>query len=134
MSRSTASSSDCAGFTLIEVVVTLAILSVVLVSIGGLVGVTVRSIHALDDHVALIETARALETDLANRSVLQAGSISGATGGQQWRVDVRPYESVAVDAKTPPVWLPMTETITVRTAGGTSLRLTTLRLHPRAAP
>jgi general secretion pathway protein I len=132
LSRSTASSSDCAGFTLIEVVVTLAMLSVVLVSIGGLVGVTVRGIHALDDHLALMETARAIETSLANRNVLQTGSMSGATGGQQWRVDVRPYENVAVDTKTPPVWLPMTETITVQAADGTSVHLTTLRLHPRA--
>jgi general secretion pathway protein I len=130
LSRSTASS---AGFTLIEVVVTLAVLSVVLVAIGGLVGVTVRGIHALDDHLTLIETARAIETGLGNRNALQAGSTSGERAGQQWRVDVRPFPT-ASDGKSPPLWQPMAETITVRTADGTSLRVTTLRLHRRPAP
>ena len=39
----------------------LAVIAVVLSSIGSLVGATVRGSHALDEHLALIETARALE-------------------------------------------------------------------------
>jgi len=46
---------------LIEVVVALAVIAVMLTSIGALVGATVRGSHALDEHLALIETVRALE-------------------------------------------------------------------------
>jgi general secretion pathway protein I len=125
------SSHGSAGFTLIEVVVTLAVIAVILVSIGSLVGVTVRGTRALDDHLVLVETARAIESGLPDRDSLTTGTISGETAGQSWRVDVQPF-SGGLDAQSRTPWVPLTVAITVQTPGETSLRVTTLRLSRRA--
>ena len=119
---------DCAGFTLIEVVVTLAVIAAILTSIGSLVSVTVRGVHALDSHVALIEAARSIETALPGRDGLTPGSLSGQTGGQSWRVDVRRF-SGTLDAQTPTLWLPLIVSVAVQAPDGTSLSITTLRLR-----
>jgi len=116
-----------AGFTLIEVVVTLAVIAAILSSIGSLVGVAVRGTHALDDHLVLVETARAIEAGLPDRDALTVGTLSGERDGQRWRVDVQPYPGeLDAQAKTP--WVPLTTSITVQTPGGTSLKITTVRL------
>ena len=109
-----------AGFTLIEVVVTLAVIAVILVSIGSLVGAAVRGTHSLDDHLVLVETARAIEAGLPDRDSLKVGSMSGERDGQFWRVDVTPFPGVLdAQAKTP--WVPLLASITVQTPDGTSL-------------
>jgi len=119
-----------AGFTLIEVVVTLAVIAVLLLSIESLIGVTVRGAHALDDHLVLVETARAVEAALPDRNSLAVGTLSGERDGQAWRVDVRSF-SGALDARTASPWMPLTAAITVRTPDGTSLTVTTVRLGRR---
>jgi general secretion pathway protein I len=119
---------DCAGFTLIEVVVTLAVIAAILVSIGSLVGVSVRGTHMLDSRVALIGAARGIAAGLPGRDSLKPGSLSGQTGGQSWRVDVRRY-SGTLDAQTQTQWLPLTVSIAVQAPDGTSLSITTLRLR-----
>src|SRR5271169_6005232 len=127
------SSHGSAGFTLIEVVVTLAVISIILVSIGSLVRATVRGTHALDDHLVLVETARVIESGLPDRDSLTTGTISGESAGQSWRVDVEPF-SGELDAQSRTPWVPLTVSITVQTPGGTSIRVTTLRLSRRAPP
>jgi general secretion pathway protein I len=125
--------ADAAGFTLIEVVVALAVIAVMLVSIGSVVGASVRGSHALDEHLVLVEMIRGLRADIADRNALKFGSISGATAGRQWRIDVRPFVNAAVDPGVTMPWQPVTETITVRSPFGTSLSVTTLRLRQRPA-
>jgi len=119
-----------AGFTLIEVVVTLAVIAVILMSVGSLVGVAVRGTHALDDHLVLVETARAIEAGLPDRNTLAVGTMSGARDGQLWRVDVRPFPG-ALEAQATSPWVPLTAAITVATPDGTSLTVTTVRLGRR---
>lgn len=119
-----------AGFTLIEVVVTLAVIAAILLSVGSLVRVAVRGTQALDDHLVLVETARAIEAGLPDRDGLTVGTMSGERDGQLWRVDVTPFPgALEAQAKTP--WVPMTASIAVQTPGGTSLRVTTVRLGRR---
>jgi general secretion pathway protein I len=121
---------DCAGFTLIEVVVTLAVIAAILTSIGSLVSVTVRGVHALDSRVALIEAARSIATGLPGRDSLTPGSLSGQTGGQSWRVDVRRFSgTLDAQTQTQTLWLPLTVSIAVQAPDGTSLKVTTLRLR-----
>lgn len=116
-----------AGFTLIEVVVTLAVIAVILVPIGSLVGAAVRGTHSLDDHLVLVETARAIEAGLPDRDGLKVGSMSGERDGQFWRVDVTQFPGVLdAQAKTP--WVPLLASIIVQTPDGTSLHVTTVRL------
>jgi general secretion pathway protein I len=123
---------DCAGFTLIEVVVTLAVIAAILASIGSLVSVSVRGTHALDNRLALIAAARTIEAGLPGRDSLTPGSLSGQTAGQSWRVDVRRF-SGTLDAQTSTQWLPLIVSIAMRAPDGTSLTITTLRLR-RGAP
>jgi general secretion pathway protein I len=123
---------DSAGFTLIEVVVTLAVIAAILLSIGSLVSVAVRGTHALDDHLVLVETARAIEAGLPDRNSLTVGTLSGERDGQLWRVDVQPFPG-QLDAQARTPWVPLTASITVQTPDGTSLTVTTVRLGRRPA-
>ena len=116
-----------AGFTLIEVVVTLAVIAAILLSVGSLVSVAVRGTHALDDHLVLVETARAIEAGLPDRDNLSVGTLSGERDGQLWRVDVQPFPG-ALNAQAKTAWVPMTASITVQTPDGTRFSVTTVRL------
>jgi general secretion pathway protein I len=118
-----------AGFTLIEVVVTLAVIAVILASVGSLVSVAVRGTHALDDHLVLVETARAIEVGLPDRDSLRVGTLSGERSGKYWRVDINSLPVAETASPTP--WVPLSATITVRSPGGGSLQVTTVRLGRR---
>jgi general secretion pathway protein I len=77
-----------AGFTLIEVLVAIALLAVVLGAIGALVGTTVRNVRAIDRRLPLLETAQNLLATLPDRAGLRPGTQSGVTGDFRWRVDI----------------------------------------------
>ena len=119
------------GFTLLEVVVALAVVTVVLTAVGSLVAAGVRGSRALDQHLTLIETARAVETGLPDRADLKPGSFSGEVTNQRWRVDVQPFRTINVDPRLPTPWIPLAVVITVQTPAGSLLQVSTVRLRPR---
>ncbi len=96
-SPSPTGAAGAAGFTLIEVLIALAIIAVALTAIGSLMAATVRGTHAIDRHLSLVETARAVEAALPDRAALAVGDLSGSIGGNRWRVDVAPLISNLVD-------------------------------------
>ena len=110
----------------------MAVIAAILLSIGSLVSVAVRGTHTLDDHLVLVETARAIEAGLPDRNGLAVGTLAGERDGQFWRVDVRPF-SGQLDAQAQTPWVPLTASITVQTPGGTSLTVNTVRLGRRPA-
>jgi general secretion pathway protein I len=120
-----------AGFTLIEVVVALALVAVALTAVGSLIATTTRGTRALDQHLSLAETARAIEAALPARGDLKAGSSSGEMAGYRWRIDVLPFTATFVDPRLPSPWLPQTVVITVQAPGGPSLQINTVRLQQR---
>src|ERR1700731_4050849 len=75
-----------AGFTLIEVLVAIAVLAVVLGAIGTVVGNTVRTIRSVDRRLPLLETAQSLIASLPTRDALQPGTQSGTSGEFRWRI------------------------------------------------
>src|ERR1041385_6680056 len=77
-----------AGFTLIEVLVALAVVAVSLAAIGSLIAVTTRGARAVGLHLTLVETARSIVTGLPDRDQLVPGNFSGEAAGHRWRVDV----------------------------------------------
>jgi general secretion pathway protein I len=79
LSRSTDLRCRCneAGFTLIEVLVALAVVAVSLTAIGSLVATNVRGTRALDQRLALVETTRAILTGLPDHEQIAPGSLSG---------------------------------------------------------
>lgn len=119
------------GFTLIEVLVALAVIAVLLASIGSLIAGSVRGARSIDQHLALVEIARAIETGLPNRDELKVGRLSGEVSGHRWNVDVTPFIANNVDPRLPTPWVPQALVITVRSPEGPVLQVNTVRLRRR---
>jgi general secretion pathway protein I len=122
-----------AGFTLIEVLIALAVVAVSLTAIGSLMAATVRGTGSIDQHLGLVETARAIEAGLPDRGDLAVGSLNGAVGGYRWRVDVLPFRANFVDPQLPAEWVPQAVLIMVQSPAGKILRINTVRLHRRTS-
>ena len=131
-----------AGFTLIEVLVAIAVLAVVLGAIGAVVGNTVRTIRSVDRRLPLLETAQSLIASLPARDALQPGTQSGTSGDFRWRIDavllnrnVPDNAAAALSTAatgTPPKvnWMPLAITVRVQGSEGPPVRLDTVRLIP----
>ena len=120
-----------AGFTLIEVLVAIAVLAVVLGAIGAVVGNTVRAIRSVDRRLPLLETAQSLIAALPTRDALLPGTQTGTSGEFRWRIDaVLLNRNVPDDAKAAK-WMPLAITVRVQGGEGPPLRLDTVRLIPR---
>jgi general secretion pathway protein I len=119
------------GFTLIEVLVSLAVLAVCLSAIGSLMAANLRSAGAIEDHLDLTETARAVWSALPDRDELKTGNRSGEMAGQAWSLSVRPYVAGYIDPKSPSPWVPQTVILKVRSPSGAVLQIDTVRLRKR---
>ena len=119
------------GFTLIEVLVALAVIAILLASIGSLIAGSVRGVRSLDQHFALVEIARAIETGLPNRNELKVGRFSGEVSGHRWNVDVLPFIANNVDPRLPTPWVPQAVVISVQSPDGPILQVNTVRLRRR---
>ena len=119
------------GFTLVEVLVALAVIAILLASIGSLIAGSVRGARSLDQHFALVEIARAIETGLPNRDELKVGRLSGEVSGHRWTVDVLPFIANNVDPRLPTPWAPLALVISVQSPQGPILQVNTVRLRRR---
>ncbi|HEY6025238.1 MAG TPA: prepilin-type N-terminal cleavage/methylation domain-containing protein [Pseudolabrys sp.] len=126
-----ASRSREAGFTIIEALVALAIVAAALAAIGSLIAGSGRGTRALEQHVALVETARAVASVLPARDQLAGGDFSGSLAGHSWRVDVLQFAVDGVDPALPSPWMPQTVVTTVRSPTGAIFQIATVRLHRR---
>lgn len=120
-----------AGFTLIEVVIALAVIAVALAAIGSLIATTVRGARSIDTKLMLIETARAIETALPDRDTFRPGNFSGEMSGHRWRVDVLPFIFTNVDPRLPTPWVPQTVIVRIQSPNGPVLQMNTVRLRRR---
>lgn len=138
MPHRNADRSRDAGFTLIEVLVALAVAGVVLAAIAGVFGSSVTGQETAGNAAAALAVAEAHMADAEAAAVLQPGHSTGVFAGRyRWRVVVAPYK----DADAGPVD-PLASTlrllridVTVAWADGNSRRriaLDTLRLGPPA--
>lgn len=127
--------ADSAGFTLIEVLVALAVVTVVLGAIGSVVAANVRSARNLDQRMALVQTARGILNELPGRARLTPGNFTGKAADHEWRVDVQPFVLNSVDparadsSRRTDTWIPQSVVIRVLAPGGQNLRLDTVRLR-----
>jgi general secretion pathway protein I len=122
-----------AGFTLVEALVSLAVLAISLAAIGGLAASSYRSGLYVERHVAEVETAQAIISGLPDRKDLATGSLTGEMADHRWRVDAAPYPADFVaSAKT--VWSPQEVIVRVESPSGALLRFDTIRLVKRAGP
>ena len=95
MWRSPAARSNTAGFTLIEALVALSIVTIALTSIGALVATSVRGTRSLEARLVRLQGARTLLTGLPGRDQLAPGRFSGQKGGRPWRLEVSPWKADA---------------------------------------
>ena len=122
-----------AGFTLLEVLVALAVLAVSVTSIGSLVAANMRGTRALDAHLALISAARAIEAGLPGPTQAISSPLTGRIDGHAWRVDYRPFFGGSVPVRRSAPWVPQTVTITVVGPTGARFQLETIQLRRRSA-
>jgi general secretion pathway protein I len=120
-----------AGFTLIEVLIALAVLAISLTAIGSLMAASIRGTRSIDQHLALVETTRAIETGLPDRGGLAPGSLSGDLAGYRWRVDVAPFVARFVDPRVATPWVPQTVIVRVQSPTGSVMQIETVRLRRR---
>ncbi len=126
------SCSDTAGFTLIEALVALAIIAVVLGTIGSVIATTAKGTRAIDQRLALAGTAETLLADLPARSVLKPGRRSGELAGSRWRFDVAPMNVPGGDPASDR-FVPLAVNLRLQRADGSAIQVTTVKLVPRAS-
>ena len=134
MSHATSSPTERsdAGFTIIEVLVALALVAVVIVAIGSLMATNVRGVRSFEQHVALLQASRTVMTiGIAPRAELRSGSSSGQIDGYRWTIDVAPLGGEwAVDNADVP-WMPELVRVRVKSPTGAVSDIRTVRLMKR---
>ena len=121
-----------AGFTIIEVLIALAIVAVSVVAIGQVMSTNASGVRRLEDHVALVQTAQSvLATEIPARAALAPGTLTGRIGAIGWQIDIAPVgDDWIVDNADVP-WVPELVKLRVRGPSGATVDLETVRLMPR---
>lgn len=126
-------SRHVAGFTLIEVLVALAVVATSLSAIGGVIATTVRGARGLEDHLAIAGIVETLLAGLVDPNFSLVGSSTGEVSGDRWRMDVSPLPDVLTDASAGSRWIALSVVIRVQTFRGATLQVNTVRLVPRTS-
>jgi general secretion pathway protein I len=122
-----------AGFTIIEVLVALALVAVVIVAIGSVMATNVRGVRSFERHVALMQATRsAMATAIPSRDQLRQGTGSGQTDGFRWTVEVTPLGGEWTVPDSDVAWVPELVRVRVRSPGGATSDIRTVRLMKRA--
>jgi general secretion pathway protein I len=121
-----------AGFTIIEVLIALAIMAVSIVAIGQVMSTNARGVRRLEDHVALVQSAQAvLATEIPARGALAPGSLTGRNGDMRWQIDIAPVGGDWIVDDADVRWIPELVKVRVRGPSGAFVDLETVRLMPR---
>jgi general secretion pathway protein I len=121
-----------AGFTIIEVVVALAVVAVSVLAIGSVMSTNVRGVRSLEQHVTLMQTVRSIMTaEIPPRAELGFGALSGKVSDYQWKVDVGPMGEDWSVPGADVAWIPALVTVQVRSPTGAVSVLNTVRLMRR---
>ena len=122
-----------AGFTIIEVLVALALVAVSMVSIGSMMATNTRGVRSLERHVALMQAARAImATGIPPRAELRPGTSSGRTDDYRWTVEVEPLGGGWTVPNADVPWAPELVRVRVTSPTGAVSDIRTVRLMPRA--
>lgn len=135
-----------AGFSLIEVLVALAVMAATLAAILSVTATNARAARTLEGRAALMAVARAVEAGIPPRADLAPGTLEGEISGHRWRMDIRPMPVAAKESQEPqrepggqperqpasPAeavrWVPLSVAIRVRAPSGATFDLETVRL------
>lgn len=122
-----------AGFTILEVLIALAVVAVAIVAIGHVMATNTRGVRKLEEHLVLMQTMQAvLATALPPPKELTEGRRSGALRNYRWQVDIGPVGgSIGAENAGIP-WSPELVKIHVRSPSGATVELSTVRLVSKA--
>jgi general secretion pathway protein I len=123
--------AQTAGFTLIEVLVAIAVVAITIAAIGSVTMTATRGVQTLEQHLALTETVRTVASTLPARDRPVPGSLAGEIYGHRWRLDVLPYTGGGVARVPDSPWFPETLKIQVQSPSGAVVGVETVRLRLR---
>lgn len=122
------------GFTLIEIIVALAILAVALGALFQAFSTGLRATAVADRKAAAVMLAQSLLDRIGQDIPLAAGERAGVSeGGLRWSIAIAPSPLIAPDRRADSPLQPFDVVVTVTGDGGRPLTLATLRLAPTAA-
>lgn len=120
------------GFTIIEVLIALAVVAVCIVAIGSVMSTNVRGVRSLEQHVELMQAARSVMiTGIPPRAELAPGVLSGQLNDHRWQIDVGPLDGGWVVPDADVSWIPQLVKIHVQSPSGGAFDLQTIRLMHR---
>ncbi|MDR3484782.1 MAG: prepilin-type N-terminal cleavage/methylation domain-containing protein [Bradyrhizobium sp.] len=123
-----------AGFTIIEVLIALAIVAVGIVAIGSVMATNVRGVRSLEQHVALMQATRTvMAAGIPARAQLGPGTLSGQTDDYRWTLEVGPLGGDWAVPGADIAWIPELVRIRVRSPSGATSDIRTVRLIHRPA-
>lgn len=120
-----------AGFTILEVLIALAVVAIVLGAIGGVVASTTRGVRSVEQHVVLMETARSVAAGLRSREALTSAQTSGELFGNRWQIGTSPLMDGPVVVDSQATWIPQRMTMRVQSPSGAAVAIDTIRLQRR---
>jgi general secretion pathway protein I len=121
-----------AGFTILEVLIALAVVAVSIVAIGSVMSTNVRGVRLLEQHVTLMQTTRTVMTaGIPPRAELGPGALSGQIDDYRWTIDVGPMGDGWDVPGADVAWIPALVRIRVRSSSGAVSDLRTVRLMHR---
>ena len=121
-----------AGFTIIEVLIALAVVAVSIVAIGSVMSTNVRGVRLLEQHVTLMQTARTVMTvGIPPRAELGPTGLSGRIDDYKWTIDVGPLGEGWDVPGADFAWIPALVRMRVRSPSGAESDLRTVRLMHR---
>lgn len=120
----------CEGFTLLEVLVALTILSISLAVLMGVFSQGLTRARVMRDGSAAGALAQSLIAEQGDANQIALGDSSGRTGLFDWRVKIVPFGSQELGA---PHMALLTANVTWN-GGKREMTLSTLRLMPKTSP
>lgn len=118
------------GFTIIEALIALALVSSAVTVIGSVFATTALGVHSLEQQISLVQIARGVVAGLPLNS-LALRNISGETEGYHWQIRTSPFSAVSQEQAARSSFAPITLDVEVRSPRGGSINLQTIRLQPR---
>jgi general secretion pathway protein I len=126
-----ARSGACAGFTLIEAVVALAVLAISLTAIGAVATTSARGTRSIEQHLALVETTRIVAATLPRDQEAPLDGLTGEILGHRWRITLAPFVGSGIYQMPESPWIPQTVVVRVRSPSGAIYGFETVRLQRR---
>ena len=121
-----------AGFTLIEALVALSVLTAGLAAIGELGFSTVAAARRAETRFLLVATARKAFAALPDRRTLGDGALSGEMDGESFRLRASPYLFNVPGAAGHVAWTPQAMRLIVESPTGGRIVVDTVLLRPAA--